>query len=83
MSTQEADEKREKDFRAALDYYGIRKILAYKSDQGWYWELHCKCCATQNGSIPISRDAAVGIIVIGVTIVVALLNVFTDFATRW
>jgi hypothetical protein len=75
MSTQEewkaANEKRNKDFCASLEYYGISKTLAYKSDQGWYWELHCKCCGKGfqgNSIVPTRCDAAFAFIMaVGIT----------------
>lgn len=87
MSFQEewkaANEKRNKDFCASLDYYGIRKTLAYKSDQGWYWELHCKCCTKQEGSVAVTRDAIAGVIISGVIVLLVLIASSTNMSARW
>lgn len=91
MSTQaewtKSIEEREAAFRANIAYYGLTKTLVYKNDQeGWHWELHCKCCpkGVQDSSMkPFNYDViAVGVL-IGVVTVVVVLNVFTNFSARW
>lgn len=81
-------DEQEAAFRKNIAYYGLTKTLVYKNDQeGYHWELHCKCCpkGVQDSSMnPIDRHAIACILVSGALIVMIFHYVFNNnLPARW